>query len=140
MTAREYLDSIADAGKTIRGLKAKIEKMRESLTSISVPMDKEQVTHTKNVSAMSDQISRIVDLEREMQQEAERLSQMRLEALYYINQLDEIHSSILTMRYFERKSIKQIMEETHFSKSTTFEHLHNAMNCFQNILDKKSGL
>ena len=47
--AREYLESIRSLEIRIQMKIRQVKKLRDSLTSITAPMDKEQVTHTKNV-------------------------------------------------------------------------------------------
>ena len=68
--AQEYLTSIQQAGQRIELKIQQVKSLREQLQSISAPLDKEQVSHTRNVAVMSDTIATIVDMEKEIDQQA----------------------------------------------------------------------
>ena len=82
--AREYLKSFREEEAKISLKVRQLQTLRDQLTSISVSMDKEQVSHTKNVSVMSETIARIVDLEQEIRQMDERLTESKCEAYHYL--------------------------------------------------------
>ena len=52
--AREYLTSIRKAEERLSLKKRQVENLRDRLTSLSVPTDKEVVSHTPNVGVMAD--------------------------------------------------------------------------------------
>ena len=48
MNARKYLESIRDVSERIKINQERVQRLHESLTSLSAPMDKEQVSHLHN--------------------------------------------------------------------------------------------
>ena len=53
MNARQYLKSLRNKESRIQIKMRQIQKLRDRLLSTSAPMDKEQVSHTTNVSVMA---------------------------------------------------------------------------------------
>ena len=70
--AKKYLKSFKARENKIALKIARVKALRDKLTSLSVPMDKEQVSHTKNVSIMADTIAMIADIEKEIDQQSWR--------------------------------------------------------------------
>ena len=64
--AREYLTSIRKAEERLSLKKRQVENLRDRLTSLSVPTDKEVVSHTPNVGVMADTVAMIADMEAEI--------------------------------------------------------------------------
>ena len=62
--AREYLSYFRVAESRIRLKIKQIQSLQDRLRSISVPMDNEQVSHTRNVEIMAETISIIVDMQK----------------------------------------------------------------------------
>ena len=68
--AREYLESIKRDELRI-GLKVKlIQNLHDQLCSISGSVPTEQVSHTRNVSAMADTVATIIDMQNEIDHQA----------------------------------------------------------------------
>ena len=136
MNAREYLDSIAVAGKRIKLKEERVQQLRESLTSVSAPMDKEQVSHTRNVSAMADSIARIIDMQHEIDQQLDHLHQLRQEAMRYFDQLDPQYSQMLTLKYYDDLTVSQIEKRLLYSRSSVFRILGEATDALQTLFEK----
>lgn len=58
--AKKYLKSFKTRENKIALKIARVKALRDKPTSLSVPMDKEQVSHTKNVSIMADNLDVIL--------------------------------------------------------------------------------
>lgn len=58
-----------------------IQKLRDRLLSTSAPMDKEQVSHTTNVSVMADTIAMIVDMQKEVEAQTVEYLKQKWEAM-----------------------------------------------------------
>ena len=71
-------------------------------------MDKEQVSHTTNVSVMADTIAMIVDMQKEVDAQASELLKEKWKAMKLMEQIRPESSEILTARYFEGKTFPEI--------------------------------
>lgn len=85
-----------------------LQSLREWLTSFSVSTDKEQVSHTKNVSMMSKTIARIVDMEKEIDLLKDRLTESKYEAYHYFDQIPTVSVSLLMDRCFGEKQTRNL--------------------------------
>lgn len=133
--AREYLKSFREEEAKI-GLKVRqLQTLRDQLTSISVSMDKEQVSHTKNVSVMSETIARIVDLEKEIRQMDDRLTESKCEAYHYFDQLQPEGASLLMDRYIDGKKNSVICEERFITDRHLRRLMSEAINALQEVLN-----
>ena len=136
MTVREYLESIFEAGERIELKRQQVQRLHESMTSLSAPMDKEHVFHTKNVDVMADTIARIIDIEHEIDQQTERLYRMRHKASIYLDMLKPSGTRVLTMRYIEGMDVEKIAAELHYAKSSVFRLIRNAIAELQSKVDE----
>jgi hypothetical protein len=66
MMAFDYLDSLRTIEIRIQIKTRQAQHLRDTMSSITAPMDKEQVSHTKNVSAMQDTMAMVLDIEEEI--------------------------------------------------------------------------
>ena len=78
--ARKYLESFRIQESRIQLKTEQVQSLQERLTSITAPMDKEQVSHTKNVGIMADTVAMIVDIQRESDQQTADLYRRKREA------------------------------------------------------------
>ena len=60
MMAFDYLDSLRTIEIRIQIKTRQAQHLRDTMSSITAPMDKEQVSHTKNVSAMQDTMAMVL--------------------------------------------------------------------------------
>lgn len=66
MKAFDYLDSLRTIEIRIQIKTRQARHLRDTMSNITAPMDMEQVSHTKNVSAMQDTMAMVLDLEEEI--------------------------------------------------------------------------
>ena len=69
VNAREYLGYFRVAESRIELKIKQIQSLQDRLCCISIPMDKEQVSHTKSVEIMAETIAMIVDMQKEIDQQ-----------------------------------------------------------------------
>ena len=92
-----------------------INGLRDRLTSISSPMG-EQVQGTKDPDKFTDPVSKIIELENEINADIDKLVDLKSEARKSIEQLnDDREKLVLYKRYFENKTFEQIAVEMNYS-------------------------
>ena len=135
--AQEYLTSIQQAGQRIELKIQQVKSLREQLQSISGPLDKEQVSHTRNVAVMSDTIATIVDMEKEIDQQANELLNTKREALRLLDKTKAGSASILIKRFFENKSVQELGNILGLTRRQAQRKLTDAIREFQHVLDEE---
>ena len=80
INAREYLRSFRIAEKRIRLNTQQVQHLWDQVLSISAPMDKEQVTHTKNTDVMGETVAAIIDIQKEIDRQTSELYKKQREA------------------------------------------------------------
>ena len=68
MKAFDFLDSIRTMEFRIQIKTRQAQHLRDTMSNITAPMDKEQVSHTKNVSALQDTMAMVLDIENEIKE------------------------------------------------------------------------
>ena len=92
-----------------------IKSLRDRLTSISCPMG-EKVHSTKDPDKFTDPVSKIIELEQEINEDIDNLVDLKCEARKSIEQLnDDREKLVLYKRYFENKTFEQISVEMNYS-------------------------
>lgn len=137
MNARDYLESLQEDSERIQIKQEQVQRLHESLTALSVPTDKEQVSHTKNVTVLADTVAQIVDMEKEIDQQLELLYQKQRQARAFFSQLKPKYEKILIERYINRKQIEELMDELCFSRTDAFRQIAAAINALQQFLDSQ---
>jgi len=109
--ARQYLRSFRVKESKLQLKLEQIQRLRDRLLSTSAPMDKEQVSHTTNVSVMADTIATIVDLQKEADVQASEFLKEKWKAMELMEQIRPESSAVLIARYFEGKTYPEIGHE-----------------------------
>lgn len=134
--AKKYLKSFKARENKISLKIERVKALRDKLTSLSVPMDKEQVSHTKNVSIMADIIAMIADIEKEIDQQSCELVEAQKEAFRFLDQIPSESASYLINRFFVGMTITEIGRLTFSSERSTYRRVQNALAEFQAVLDR----
>ena len=133
--AREYLTSIRKAEERLSLKKRQVENLRDRLTSLSVPTDKEVVSHTPNVGVMADTVAMIADMEAEISRQSAENVLMEGQAYLLLNKLPPEYSSLLIDHYMKGKKITEICKTTHLEQRWTKKKIASALAKFQCSLD-----
>lgn len=136
MNAREYLESFQIADKRIQIKTEQIEMLQERLTSITAPLDKEQVSHTKNVGIVADTVAKIVDIQTEIDQQRAALYEAQNKAFDLLNQLLPQFENVLIDRYIQGRSIKEICCRRFLSKRQVIRRINEGIDELQKIMDR----
>lgn len=138
--ALDYLDSIRTMEIRIQIKVRQVQHLRDTVNNFSAPMDKEQVSHTKNVSAMADTIAMIIDIEEEIEELRVKLSTRQKEIISLLNRMKPENASILSGRYIEGKSTKELGSMLFLSRRQIERRLKDAQIEFQLILNDNEGM
>lgn len=116
MQVKEFLNKIRHIDMMIDCKCSQIKDLRDSLTIISCPMGGEKVQSTKDPDKFTDPVSKIIELEQEINEDIDKLIDLKRVARKLIEQLDnEVEKMILYKRYFENKTFEQISVEMNYS-------------------------
>lgn len=122
-TPKEYLRQLRTAEIKIEQKEEELERLKASLESISTGTDSERVQTTPR-DRLSEEITRIVDLEKEINSDLGAMLMLRNKIINEIQSMDNpIYINILYKRYVQYKSLEEIAVEMSYSY-TRLRHLH----------------
>ena len=117
MTAREYLLQIYILDRTINDKLDKIYLLKTTFYSTSGLSENERVQMSSDKDRTGNAVARIVDLEREVEGLVDRYVDLKKQVILYISQLKkQKHQFILTKRYIDYKSMRDIADELGMSE------------------------
>lgn len=112
---KEYLRQIRLFDICIRQKEAELAAMRSEIESMSAAVTGERVQTSTN-DKMSEKVSHIVDLERQIIQDKEKFLRMKDRIINEIQSLDNsVYVDILYKRYVEYKQLEEIAVEMNYS-------------------------
>ena len=115
MEPRAYLLSVREMEERIRLKQDQVRRLNESLQAFSAPMDREVVSHTRNVDVMAEAIARIADLKAEIGEDIGALLLRTRQVYALFDQLPTAQAMILTERYMKGLPVRKIAEEMHIT-------------------------
>lgn len=134
MMTEDFIRQVRETGIRIHAKVQQIESLRESLTRLTVPMDQEKVAHTTNVSAMVDTLAKVMDMERELQEQINAMLGIRQCAMSLFAQLPPEEELLLTERCLQGKSVREIMFLHNISKRQFYRLYHDAVDHVQALM------
>ncbi len=134
--ARVYLSSFQKAEARIEIKKRQLMDLQDRLTCITAPMDKELVSHTRNVDAMPDTIALIIDLKNELEAQTAENFRRKREAYQLLEQIDPEKSVYLIEHYIEGKTLAEISRTHHIEKRWVKRRIASAIADFQLVLNQ----
>ena len=115
MQAKEFLNKIRHIDMMIDCKLEQTSNLRSRLTSINVTMG-ERVESSLDPDKFTNTISKIVELEKEINDDIDKLVDLKSIARKAIESLDnDIEKMVLYKRYFENKTFEQISVELNYS-------------------------
>ena len=122
-TPKEYLRQLRTAEIKIEQKEEELERLKASLESISTGTDSERVQTTPR-DRISEEVTHIVDLEEEINEDLGALLMLRNKIINEIHSMDNpVYIDILYKRYVQYKSLEEIAVEMSYSY-TRLRHLH----------------
>ena len=138
--AKDYLQYFRTAEARIDLKIRQLESLQDRLCSISAPMDKEQVSHTRNVDIMADTVAMIVDIQKDIDQQTSEVFRRKREAYRLLDQIDPDSASLLIAHYFNGLSVMGVGKTIHVTKRQAQRRLNTAIEEFQSVLNSQSYL
>lgn len=115
MQVKEFLNKIRHIDMMIDCKVEQVMNLRSRLTSISCPMG-EKVQSSLDPDKFTNPISKIIELEQEINEDIDKLVDLKRVARRMIEQLeDDVEKMVLYKRYFENKTFEQISVEMNYS-------------------------
>lgn len=121
MTAKEYLSQAFHIDQRISSKLSQVMRLREAATSCTATLSDMPRPDSPSRQQMADTICKIVDLEREINEDIDRLVDLKAEARRAINAVsDPDQQLILELRYLCYKPWNEIMTELGYSEPTIY--------------------
>ena len=121
MTAKEYLSQAFHIDQRINSKLSQVMRLREAATSCTATLSDMPRPDSPSRQQMADTICKIVDLEREINEDIDRLVDLKAEARRVINAVsDPDQQLILELRYLCYKPWNEIMTELGYSEATIY--------------------
>ena len=121
MTAKEYLSQAFHIDQRISSKLSQVMRRREAATNRTATLTDMPRPDSPSHERMADTICKIVDLEREINEDIDRLVDLKAEARRVINTVsDPDQQLILELRYLCYKPWNEIMTELGYSEPTIY--------------------
>ena len=134
MTAKEFLNELINIDKMVDCKLGQIMKLRGRLTSIGCATDSERVQTSLKGDKITDTIAKIVELERLVNDDIDKLTEYKLKAREMIEEMENtIEKIVLYKRYFQCESFEQIAIECNYSWRQVHRIHGNALINFEKV-------
>ena len=121
MNAKEYLSQAMYIDQRINSKLEQVTRLRENVTNCTATLSDMPRPDSPNKQRMEETICKIVDLEREINADIDRLVDLKAEARRAINAVsDPDQQLILELRYLCYKPWNEIMTELGYSEATIY--------------------
>ena len=128
MTTREYLNQIHKINLMIEAKLDEINRLRDMVCRISVPMNGEKVKSSSDPDKLTNTVAKIIKLEKEIDKNVEQLVSLRKKIISQIDAIsDPLYYSFLTYRYVQQLSTKEIFSKMNIGKTAMFKIQKNAL-------------
>ena len=132
MTTKQYLNQV-------RNLDKRINAKLDELSSLRALTEKVTASYSEKVQvsisdAFTSNVAKIIDLEREINVEIDRLIRLRERITKEIDNMpSNIYSALLSSRYLEGKTWEDVAEMLHYDERQIFRIHENALKEFRTI-------
>ena len=136
MKAKAYLQEIKKLDMKINNKQLQLQSLWDLAQSITSTIKEVNVQTSKTVDPMADTVSKIIDLQDEINRDIDKYVDKKLEAIRLINQLEnDEYISILIRRYVNYEEWKHIADEMHYTRQSIVKKHDKALLDFQEILN-----
>ena len=133
--AKKYLESLQASEDKVRLKIQQLQVLKDKVLCISVPVDAELVSHTKNVGTMAETIAAMIDMQKEIDIQSCKLLEAKREAFHLLDQIRPESASIIINRFFVRLSIQEMSKMAYMSRRNMYRRLQEALSEFQHVLN-----
>lgn len=138
MKAREYLGQLEIIETRIQNIQYDIQQLKELALTVTPAYEGERVQSSGNLQRTASAVDRWVDRERQMDEEIDRLVDLRLEILDTIESLKKPkEAGVLHMLYIQNKSFKEVAVRYDKSVSWATSVHGRALQSLQKVLDAR---
>lgn len=137
MDTKEYLSQVWKIDKRIDYKLLELSRLRSMTTKVTASFSDMPRSATRNVHSLEEAISRLIDLEDEINNDIDEFVDLRNDIIKTIKSIDyPQHRLILEMRYIHNMSFERICEELEYSPTHIYR-LHNEALCLFEINHRK---
>ena len=116
MTTKEYLNQISRLNRMINNKLSELAELKELSKSISAVSNKERVQTSMEQDKIGNALSKIDEMEREIDKMIDSYSDKRMHIIGQIDSMEDENSyDILFSRYIEKKTFEKIADTKNYS-------------------------
>lgn len=139
MTAKEYLERVKKIDSKINRLTTRRERLKECMYSFSESPEGERVQTSRNVDKFGSLYAKIDDIEREIKERKEEITNLQIELALEIDELPDFNQKqVLVNRYVYLKSWQEISKKVGYSEGYIFQLHRQALKEFEKVLDQSN--
>ena len=138
MKAKEYLMQVVRADRMIDNKLHEIEELRRMAISVTSVLKDDVVSGGRTEDKVGTMVSKIIDMEYELDREIDKLVDLKREVMSVIDQLEPTKCEILYKRYLQKKTWEKIAVETGFSYVWVCKLHGRALQDVERILNGES--
>ncbi len=133
MDTKDYLSQLWHINKRIDLKLEELSRLRSMTTKVTASFSDMPRSATRNVHSLEDAISRLIDLEEEINNDIDEFVDLRDDIIETIKSIEyPQHRLILEMRYIHRMSFDKICAELFYSPTHIYR-MHNEALCLFEI-------
>lgn len=128
--AKEWLNRNYGIALEIQAIQRRLERMNADLEKVTRPLKLKEVIEANNPgNSQEDRLADYIDMSDDLSKQLTTLMRLDAETKRVINMVDSpILRAILTERYINRLSWKQITKVVHFEQSRLFDYHRQALD------------
>ena len=137
MTAKEYLEQARTLDMEINSKLEMVSSLRAMAERTTSALSKAVVSRSRDDHRMEETIATIVDLEREVNEDIDRLVELKREIMGVIKKLDDpVDRYLLSMRYICGKDWEEIADAMNYHIRTIYKVHDRAIQKMENLLER----
>ncbi|MBO6293806.1 MAG: hypothetical protein J6N51_16350 [Selenomonas sp.] len=138
MTAKEYLNRAWNVDQRINSKLHQLDSLKDMATKATSTLGTEPVSGTRNVQRMADTIDNIVALENEINDDIDRLVDLKRDVIKTISKVQDTNClTLLELRYLSFKSWDDIAAEMNYTSRWVHIMHSKALAAVEKILAER---
>ncbi len=139
MNAKEFLRQIKKLDKLIENKMFEVQQWKEIANNTTASFSGERVQSSSNPHKIAHAIGRYIDLEREINQDIDRLVETKKDVIGVIEQLNATEYDVIHKIYVQYLTFDEVAYACKHSKSWATSIHGRALKHIQGILDKREN-
>lgn len=134
MRAKSYLQQIRRLDRKINNKQVQLESLRELVTNITPILKNINVQSNGSQDRLGDTMTKIIDLQNEINNEIDLYVNRKLEAIKLINAMeDDVSINILIQRYINYKRWDEIADNLNYTRQGVLKKHGQALLNFEKV-------